>query len=302
MIAERITAQVIYLEKKEFKKMEIKSKKLEELRATLEIQIAQPKNNALSKNGNIDLDSCGPASVQVLEGEDKTYNLRQKSQQNELRDWIHSQMNEKYDRLREERDESAAFDREVINTNIESCRLAEENKKYRASMRREVCTDNISRALEKKESLVCEMKKKIQDDRHQSAFLQSNPFLCEDTSVTTSAIAPHRYRPDHFKGLHKDHLDGIVKGNLDVLAEKKSLQEQQIEEERGWARREQEYLAVMEKEEQLKCEKRSQDVKAQMEEMQSQRTELKGKQVMMKRDKFGEISQGFFQGFGTSCR
>jgi len=42
--------------------------------------------------------------------------------------------------------------------------------------------------------------------------------------------------------------------------------------------------------------------KLQTEDIQRQRAELKAKQQKMKEDKFGAIGEGFFQGFGTSCR
>ena len=302
IIAVQIAQQIALLESEEQKNMEKKAKDLKELRNTLDNQSSQPKNNALANNGVVDLESCGAASVQVFEGEDKTFNSRKKFKQNQLREWISTQLDEKDSRLRNEKEANAAYDCEIISKNIESCRLADEEEQRQAVLRREVCAENILRAKQRKDDQEAYNRKKVQDDRQQSDYLQNNPFLCEDLSVATSVVASHRYRPDHFKGLNKEQLKCISQGNAEVLTEKRLLLEQQRQSESEWAQREQKYLMQLEKQDHIKYEKKSETIKIQMEELQLQRKELKAKQEAMKRDRFGEIGQGFFQGFGTSCR
>ncbi len=73
-----------YLEEKELAKQEVKRRELEDVQATLQHQVKQPKNNAIAKGTPLDLDNCGPSSIQRFEGEDNGYNSRKKMQQQQV--------------------------------------------------------------------------------------------------------------------------------------------------------------------------------------------------------------------------
>jgi type I site-specific restriction endonuclease len=77
-----------------------KSQMQNDVKQTLEQQVKQPKNNALGK-GEVELEKCGPSSIQVFGGEDHGYHDRTKHQQNQVQDWCSELVAEK-ERARQE--------------------------------------------------------------------------------------------------------------------------------------------------------------------------------------------------------
>ena len=73
-----------YLEERELAKQDVKRREVEDVQATLELQVRQPKNNAIAKGSPLDLDNCGPSSIQRFDGEDNGYNSRKKMQQQQV--------------------------------------------------------------------------------------------------------------------------------------------------------------------------------------------------------------------------
>ena len=63
-----------------------RQKSLQEVKHTLDVQKIQPKNNA-PREGGLDLSTAGPASLQVLSGEDRVHNMRIKAQQEQVKIW-----------------------------------------------------------------------------------------------------------------------------------------------------------------------------------------------------------------------
>ncbi len=57
---------------------------MKDVQATLSEQVKHPKNNAIEKCDPLDLDSCGPSSIQRFQGEDNEYDSRKKIQQQQV--------------------------------------------------------------------------------------------------------------------------------------------------------------------------------------------------------------------------
>ena len=132
--------------------------------------------------------------------------------------------------------------------------------------------------------------------------MRKSAFLNEDTEYGKSALADYRVRPDNFKGYNKEQIAYIFKGNQKVQMDQMEQKQKEIEEDMAWAAHQENVSRVMEASEQQDKEHRDYMNKLQTEDIQRQRAELKAKQQKMKEDKFGAIGEGFFQGFGTSCR
>ena len=279
-----------------------KARELQELRATLDYQAQLPKNNALASNGEIDLTSCGPSSGQIFNGEDQGYRERRKNQQKDLKLWASRQMEEKAELLREEKENAMDYDKVVLEQNAISCHEAQQEEHRRAELKRVVQNENAARAKEVRRMRELERKQFAETNRAQVVDQNSNPFLSEDTDYAKSAISNHRVRPDHFKGFSKEQVQRFVKGNDEVMKEKMAAKKQAEMEEAQWNDYQKELLRVAEEEEKRKGEENRERIHEQNEELQAQREDLKKKQEQMKRDRFGAIEQGFFQGFGTSCR
>lgn len=74
-----------YLKDRELLVRDERIKKLEDWRATLAEQVRVPKNNALGKCEPLQLESCGPSSIQRFGGEDNTYDSRKHAQKDQVR-------------------------------------------------------------------------------------------------------------------------------------------------------------------------------------------------------------------------
>jgi len=72
------------LEEREIAYQELKQKELQEVHATVREQLKQPKNNAIKQGGPLDLDHCGPSSIQTFQGEDPEYLERKTMQQQQV--------------------------------------------------------------------------------------------------------------------------------------------------------------------------------------------------------------------------
>lgn len=291
------------MENKEYEKNEIRAKELNEMRLTLAKQVTEPKNNGLATNGQIDLDSCGVASLQIFQGEDQSFKVRRKSQQRQLTSWIEQQIKEKEARKDKENKNAKAYDEMVLKRDDECCMLAQDKEAEHAQIRRDIKEDNLARARNKSSREEKEQQLSAQEELKQAHFLSSDPFLSEDMSVSQSAIAKHRFRPDHFKGFGKNRTLEIVRdGNDRVLSEQRSAKQREEDEEKKWSEYQNSLLQHEELEEQNKQAQYEEHVAKLSSDIQTQREELRKKQEMMRADKFGAIGQGFFQGFGTSCR
>jgi len=63
------------LDQNEAAAQEARQRSLLEVKQTLQKQLLHPKNNALDKDGPLDLKNCGPSSLQRMDGEDHEYEM-----------------------------------------------------------------------------------------------------------------------------------------------------------------------------------------------------------------------------------
>lgn len=73
-----------HLEAIDLMRFETKYQKNLEAQQTVLEQMKLEKNNALSNGGPLNLDGCGPSSIQIFAGEDQDYSIRKKHQQQQV--------------------------------------------------------------------------------------------------------------------------------------------------------------------------------------------------------------------------
>ena len=73
-----------HLEALDLMRMETTYQNNLEAQQTVLEQMKLKKNNALSNGGPLNLDGCGPSSIQIFAGEDQDYPLRTKQQQQQV--------------------------------------------------------------------------------------------------------------------------------------------------------------------------------------------------------------------------
>ena len=162
-----------------------------------------------------------------------------------------------------------------------------------------VKVENADRAAQRRDDDAMLARLTAEQDESEIAKAMSDPFLGEDREKGRRG---HRFSPDHFKGLTEGQVAALYRENGQVVSEKEARRQEEREEERMWEEQRRGVLREMEEAECLRQLHVAREMGIQKEILEVQRKELREKQERMKQDKFGKIEEGFFQGFGTSCR
>jgi len=259
---------------------------LQEVKHMLDVQKIQPKNNA-PREGGLDLSTCGPASLQVLSGEDHAHQMRIKSQQEQVKLWCAQDLISKkmaQDEERKAEEKHAAY---VLEQDRLRCSLEEEARLKREEEARLRQLENLEYARQAQERKM----KEIEDEKQ----AQTCPLLTEDTNMAVN-------RPDHFKGYEKDTRNQLWAENDRVLLEKQHniIREKQAEDD--WASYEKHILNQMRNNEVLKQKRRDEENRLLREILAQQRAELHERRLQEKAESLPAIDGHFFKGFGQSCR
>lgn len=292
-----------HMEEEETAELEARLKENQEVQRTLLEQMQWDKNNAPTISEPPELELCGASSAQCFGGEDADSKARTKIQQEQIKQWCAQQVSEKKQKECLEVEERMAYARHVLDQDEVLAEMERREAEERAFMAKSVQQYNREQAEKSK------LEKMIQkqDDKADGEALieqaKQSSFLTEDISVAQSALSPHRYRPDHFKGFDSGLVEHIYRENDAVLSERQEAQLEEREYEEEWDKHE---ASVMEK---LEEAERDQVAQARENNLQRaiflelQKKELLEKQRQSERDRFGEISVeagGLFANFGTS--
>jgi len=269
---------------------------------SLDEQAKQPKNNALSMDGPLDLDRCGSSSLQCFSGEDHVYDTRKKAQQEQVKLWCGEYMVEKKradDAKRQEDQDYANYvlDQDRIRSELEEA--ARRKKNEDAKLRQLENMEYARQARQRKEQ---EMEADSEAQRCQSHYLQTCPLLTEDTKFATNFNAGHRFRPDHFKGFQKDQVKQLYRENDAVVEEKREISNRDANLEADYARYHAGMVDKMRDAEEAKQRMIAEENHVQRDILAQQRKELDDQKAQIKRDGLPEIGSGFFEQFGQSCR
>eukprot|EP00568_Trieres_chinensis_P004069 CAMPEP_0183294386 /NCGR_PEP_ID=MMETSP0160_2-20130417/2748_1 /TAXON_ID=2839 ORGANISM="Odontella Sinensis, Strain Grunow 1884" /NCGR_SAMPLE_ID=MMETSP0160_2 /ASSEMBLY_ACC=CAM_ASM_000250 /LENGTH=336 /DNA_ID=CAMNT_0025455705 /DNA_START=123 /DNA_END=1130 /DNA_ORIENTATION=+ len=291
-----------YLEERELILREARTREQIDVRETILEQKKMPKNNAIAKGEPLDLEACGLSSVQSLAGEDAGHSQRKRAQQIQIQQWCAQQISEKC--LQQEMDakEQDIYNQYVVAEDEMRAEMdcAEAHRQAELTKSIEIENLELARQAQLKAKECAALNKKLNEiEVNQS---QRSHFLSEDTNFAKSASSPHRYRPDHFKGFSKDQIQAIYNENDRVIEEKGKNLALKRQEEEEWSLYQ---GSVVQKLEEIEIERQKficEQNRLQAAEIEQQRKELKAKQARMQKERFGSIGEGFFQGFGTSCR
>ena len=296
-----------YLEEREIALRKERESNVAEVRETLLAQMGQPKNDALLAQVGVDADpvdpdACGLSSVQVLAGEDGGRGERVRSQQDQMRRWCAERVRERWENEVREAEEEEAYVDYVLNEDAARVDAEREQATRRLDLNRSIHRENMELAEEAR------LRRERDDDRDREAAekevrtSQASHLLTEDTDFAKSAVASHRYRPDHFKGLSRDQIQEMYDENANVMDEKTWRRDEEVRSERAWAEHQ---SGVVQKLEEAEIERRhyaAEQNRALAEELDRQRVETRAKREHMRKENFGAIGEGSFQKFGTSCR
>jgi hypothetical protein len=296
--AEHIQQVCEYMEQKELEKQKIQFELQQEINETLAHQASQPKNNALGKGEPLDLDKCGPSSLQRFGGEDNMFSERKKMQQQQLRHWCSQGFRERSDKYNDEKEKENEYAKCVVEEDRVRCEVALDEERQRRELEVSVMIENKVMAEQRRKRHADVKRVRINAEKNVTA----SPFLCEDTEYSESAAFGHHVRPDHFKGFPADKLQSIVADNDRVVKEREFLHQEEIRRKEEWVELQNRMISQTEELEQKKLKIRDEDNKVHVQTLHLQREELREKREQMEKDRFGDVGNGFFQKFGTSCR
>ena len=270
-----------------------------DIRQTLEQQVRQPKNNALAE-GEVELDKCGPSSIQIFDGEDLGYNNRKKNQQQQIQGWCSELMAEKERARHEEQKREQEYANYVLQNDQLLERLGEKCVQRKEARVKAQQLENMEIARKASMKREMEMQADKEADAAQTRHLQTCQLLTEDKRVGTNEMQPHRFRPDHFKGFDKEQIHKFYRDNDAVMEEKHAISVQEANREAAWARHEEELLRRMDEAEALKQQRIADENRAHSDTLQRQREEFR---IRNAKSEVAGIGSGFFERFGQqSCR
>lgn len=316
--AEYMNSVIKFAEQEEIAAKEERQRQLDDVKQTLMSQKMMPKNNAIKKGTPIDLETCTASSIQRFSGEDLGFHSRKLEQQKELQSWCSSSIQNLKDRQLNEMNEKQEYADYVLKEDYMRTLMAREEEDQKKRLLIEIKDDNLRQARENKMKREQQLQREKEQKSAEVSHAMNEPFLTEDTeqvhkkisssavcsngSIETSESGRGHFRPDHYKGFTKDQIQYLLSQNETILREKEMMNDQIRQEEENYAQYQSAMLEEMELAEYERQQQVLRDNKNQAQIHNQQRKELKEKQDYMKRDRFGEIGEGFFQKFGQSCR
>ncbi|KAL7473600.1 hypothetical protein ACHAXS_014076 [Conticribra weissflogii] len=300
--AERVKALVQGMNEHEAEMKEERMRSLQDLRTTLDEQVKQPKNNALAKDDPLDLEACGPASLQRFSGEDTSHDDRKKNQQDQFKYWCAEYVFEKKKAAEEERRRQLEHAQFVLEQDKISARLENDARKRTQEEARMCQLENLELARQNKLRQEREIIASKKTEEDQLNYLQNSSLLNENLSLAKNEINEHRFRPDHFKGFQKEKIEEIYRENDAVVQEKHEIAIKEKMTEDKWARHYAELAKHVEEAELRKQKRALDDKKTQQNVLHQQKEEVKKQREKMKHSGLDGIGTDFFARFGRSCR
>jgi hypothetical protein len=301
--AENLKQLVRFLDCHEAAVQEAKKRSLDEIKQSLAEQVKQPKNNALGKDGSINLTDCGTSSLQYFSGEDRAHELRKKAQQEQVKMWCAEDMVAKKTALDAELRKEQEYANYVLEQDRIRFELEEIAQRRREEDAKQLQLENLEYARQARQRLENEMMADSEAQRLQSYYLQTCPLLTEDVRSPVSSVnTGHRIRPDHFKGFQKEQVKQLYEENDAAVRQKHELLAQEAENEANWARYNAEMINKMQELEDAKQHIAVEENRVHKEILARQKKELDNRKAEMERERVHGSGPEFFARFGRSCR
>ena len=281
---------------------EERKRSIDENRKSLIEQTHLPKNNALGKDGPLDLNSCGPSSLQSFSGEDHEFQTRKKAQQEQVKSWCAEYMVAKKKAVDAERRDEEEYRNCVLEQDMIRSELEAQAKRRRDEQARLCQIENMEYANQARQRQENEMEADIEHQRRQTHYMQTCALVTEDTKLARNVNAEHRYRRDHFKGFPEEQVAQLYRENESVAEERRSIYAREAESEADWARHQEEMLSKMREVEEARHQMQNEERRIHLDILARQKEELDKRKAEMKTERLPEIGTAFFSRFGKSSR
>jgi hypothetical protein len=282
---------------------EERKRSLDEIRKSLIEQTNQPKNNALGMDGPLDLNRCGPSSLQCFSGEDHEYVKRKRAQQEQVKSWCAEVMIAKKKALDAEQRDEREYHNYVLEQDMIRSELETQVKRRRDERARLCQMENLMFAHQARQRHEDEMKADHEAQLRQTHYVETCPLVTEDTQLARNVYAEHRWRKDHFKGFPEEQVANIYRENESVAQERRAVRFQEAENEANWARYQAEMLSTVREADEARLQMKNEERRINIEILAEQKDELDNRKAAIKMERLPEIGTSFFfSRFGKSSR
>lgn len=179
---------------------------------------------------------CGLASLQKFVGEDLNGKAREKLQQEQAREWIKQQTNEKDQALANQTYADHLYDLKAREMDQRACELASAEADCRRAIN--MATKDMNQALERERKAKEDADKQQEQDDNFTEISNSvfGDMLTENPDVAQSAFGPHRVITDRWKGMSPAQLAEIRRIQQAQVEEKERLKQEEEEQEKEYNR------------------------------------------------------------------
>lgn len=179
---------------------------------------------------------CGVASLQKFVGEDLNGKAREKLQQEQAREWIKQQTNEKDQALANQKYADHLYDLKAREMDQRACELASAEADCRRAIN--MATKDMNQALVRERKAKEDSDKQQEQDDNFTEISNSvfGDMLTENPDVAQSAFGPHRVITDRWKGMSPAQLAEIRRIQQAQVEEKERLKQEEEEQEKDYNR------------------------------------------------------------------
>lgn len=179
---------------------------------------------------------CGLASLQKFVGEDLNGKAREKLQQEQAREWIKQQTNEKDQALANQKYADHLYDLKAREMDQRACELASAEADCRRAIN--MATKDMNQALARERKAKEDSDKQQEQDDNFTEISNSvfGDMLTENPDVAQSAFGPHRVITDRWKGMSPAQLAEIRRIQQAQVEEKERLKQEEEEQAKEYNR------------------------------------------------------------------
>jgi len=203
-----------------------------------EFDIYDPDGKKKDKPARVSDDDprCGVSSMQKFLGEDLNEDARKKLQQEQNREWIKQQMNEKAQEEANLKQSNRLCDLKAIEMDQRAKDLAQAEQDCRNAINLAMKDYNLALARERKAKEDNEKQQTLEDNLTEISNQVYSDTLTENPAVAGSAFGPHRVITDRWKGMSPAEIDTIRYTQQQQIEEKNRLKEEEDQRNAEWSK------------------------------------------------------------------
>jgi len=270
-----------------------------------EFDIYDPEGKKKDKPARIcdDDPRCGVSSMQKFLGEDLNEKARKKLQQEQHRDWMQQQMNEKAQEEANLKQAQRLYELKTMENDQRAMELACSEQTCRQAVNMATKNYNMALARERQSKEDADKEKQSEDNFTEISNHVFGDILTENPAVAQSAFGSHRVIPDRWKGMSPAELNAIRYEQQQQIEEQKRLAEEQSQKDSAWNKQmlNNSRAAIMQEREQERLRKEL--MKQQAEENLRLSAEQKNRLNHLDKEMYtNQPTAAYFMQFNTTSR